>query len=556
MANKLDLQLVVKHIANGTLAENLCRVCLSPLRDPYENIFSKICTENEEYCIANILKELYDMQFSDDEHFNICSDCLAFTLNAYKFYLKAKHNELLLHLYTDNLIYHLDAIDIPANISNESIFISLPILTPDIPSIEFDPSKKFSVKKFAQEDKKKVNMKKEQNMEKPPIIDIKKTETNFIKPQVKIEQEDDDDLIIIMNEKGLPTFYKMQTDGQLVEVEYDDRCRKAYKVITEQMPKKRVHKKKRGPMTWKKCSKCPIEYRFVAKLKEHMWLEHETLLYSCKICEALAEDEDEYQFHMKTHTNEYQCDLCEIVFKKRETIIAHLELHEKSDESKQNKNNYVCKICGKIMKDAESLNIHTAEHNLKEYTCYYCGRMYKKEIGFNKHIKKHEMYMNLKEMRQKRSEQPEKQIPEPQPPKQNHSKVLTCEICGRIVLSERALIWHKRLHTNERPFTCKTCGRGFVSLNRCKQHALCAHTAPTRRCPLCPALFHMRSMVNSHIKKVHLKTHKRRNRAVRQQEVCWHTETVPIQELSVAIQGDILELQAAKTMSDNEMYAD
>lgn len=48
----------------------------------------------------------------------------------------------------------------------------------------------------------------------------------------------------------------------------------------------------------------------------------------------------------------------------------------------------------------------------------------------------------------------------------------------------------------------QVCGRGFVSVNRRNQHAVCAHTAPARRCPLCPALFHLRSMVNTHVKKV------------------------------------------------------
>ncbi|CAG5059885.1 unnamed protein product [Parnassius apollo] len=92
----------------------------------------------------------------------------------------------------------------------------------------------------------------------------------------------------------------------------------------------------------------------------------------------------------------------------------------------------------------------------------------------------------------------------------------------------------------------QVCGRAFVSLNRRNQHAVCAHTAPARRCPLCPALFHLRSMVNTHLKKVHLKAHKRRNRTSKHQNVFWRTETVPIQELSVSIQNEILELQAAQ----------
>lgn len=46
--------------------------------------------------------------------------------------------------------------------------------------------------------------------------------------------------------------------------------------------------------------------------------------------------------------------------------------------------------------------------------------------------------------------------------------------------------------------------------------------------------------------QVHLKAHKRRNRTSKHQNVFWKTETVPIQELSVSIQNEILELQAAQ----------
>lgn len=55
MAKAVNLQNLVKHIVNGTLAENLCRICLLPLNDLYEDIFTNICKENNEYCVADVL---------------------------------------------------------------------------------------------------------------------------------------------------------------------------------------------------------------------------------------------------------------------------------------------------------------------------------------------------------------------------------------------------------------------------------------------------------------------------------------------------------------------
>lgn len=46
--------------------------------------------------------------------------------------------------------------------------------------------------------------------------------------------------------------------------------------------------------------------------------------------------------------------------------------------------------------------------------------------------------------------------------------------------------------------------------------------------------------------QVHLKSHKRRNRSSKHQNVFWRTQTVPIQELSIDLQNDVMELQAAQ----------
>lgn len=64
MTCNMDIKLVVKHLANGSFGENLCRVCLSPLTDSCVNIFSTIYKEGKEYCIADILKELCDIKVS------------------------------------------------------------------------------------------------------------------------------------------------------------------------------------------------------------------------------------------------------------------------------------------------------------------------------------------------------------------------------------------------------------------------------------------------------------------------------------------------------------
>ncbi|XP_053620543.1 zinc finger protein 2-like [Plodia interpunctella] len=500
MTSILDLKLVINHLLNGDLEENLCRICFQPLAELRESIFTKISKEDQDYCIADVLEELCGITFEETDKYFVCLECFRNASNAYSFCLKTKRSNEIFGFYVNEIESYANSVVLPDSIALDSLCISLPEFTPSTPDFDYNLDGVL----------KQVN-----------------SEANVPKGVVKKEkQEEEDTIVIIKSENGLQTFYKPLLDGSLVQINMENK--KPNVVTTE-----KKMRKKREPMLFKQCSRCPIKYRFVAKLKEHMRTEHGIVLYACKICQALMEDEFEFRQHLKTHTNVHQCELCDTIFHKRETMIAHIKWHE----SKMNTDaNYVCKVCGEITNSEEELQEHSDKKHYKNYTCYYCGRMYKGKISFDKHIEKHEKYLNGKAL---------KQLNPVKTDEQANVKRFTCETCGRNFLGERALVWHKRLHTNERPYTCEECGRGFVSENRRKQHSVCAHSAPARRCPLCPALFHLRSMVNTHIKKVHLKAHKRRNRSSRHQRAMWPTQPVPIQELSVDIQNQILELQAS-----------
>lgn len=62
MAKSINLQNLVNHIANGTFEQNVCRICLIPLQDLYEDIFTTVCKETNQYCLADVLKQLCNIQ--------------------------------------------------------------------------------------------------------------------------------------------------------------------------------------------------------------------------------------------------------------------------------------------------------------------------------------------------------------------------------------------------------------------------------------------------------------------------------------------------------------
>ncbi|VVD01022.1 unnamed protein product [Leptidea sinapis] len=231
---------------------------------------------------------------------------------------------------------------------------------------------------------------------------------------------------------------------------------------------------------------------------------------SCTQCSVKYRFLGKLKYHMKVKhgLNAVICKICKIIVDNEEEYESHLQTHGEV---------YSCDKCHMVFKRRDAIDEHLQEHynkkHVNKFTCFYCGRM-------------------LSLLKQK---------------KDGRRKKFVCTKCDNSFVDERTLLWHSRLHTNERPYPCNICGRAFISLNRRNQHALCAHTAPTRRCPLCPALFHLNSMVNSHIKRVHLKNHRHRQRQSKHKNVYWKTETVPIQKLSVAIQEKTLELQAKQS---------
>lgn len=511
----MDLKLVVRYLSNGNLEENLCLICLAPLGISYENVHTKIFKEENEFSLVDILRTVCQIEFSDADNYNVCHSCFVVASVAYKFYLQTKQSQEILKFYTDEILRAVENYNNDHHTDFSALCIPLPVYKPETPTYNFD---------------------------------LRCLDYKDINPKSIQELHNNDNNVILIKNEGEQQYYKFIKNSEMALSHNKKTISGDYLKMEAPLTNlKGKPKRKRGPMTYKSCRMCPVKYRFTSKLQQHMKLDHNIVLYVCKICKAMTEDQIEHQNHINTHTNVHECALCGMVFKKRDTIISHLKWHDAMRCSVQADAVHICEICGMIFQSEDELSEHCDKKHTKKFTCYYCGKMYKSESSFEIHINKHEEKIVNKEPRNvKQATTKDKSKADPSKPR------CACDTCGRSFVDQRTLMWHQRLHSNERPYVCDVCGRGFVSLNRRNQHRVCAHSAPSRRCPLCPALFHLRSMVNTHLKKVHLKAHKkRRNRTSKYQDVPWRTETVPIQELSVSIQDEILELQNAKRTTND-----
>lgn len=237
------------------------------------------CTSDEvhlsEECMSSTLNLKYSYQFSDTDKYNICSECFTKAVTAYKFYRTAKYSDEILNFYIEDLEKNVFSIEIPEEPSSDSICITLPEIEPHFGFLDIDPNicnYDYSIDLYGS-----TLMDQE--------VSVKKG-TDNINNTSKANQIDDENIVVIVNEKGEPIYYKMGSNNMLELVSVGKSEKMKDKVLrVREVTKLR---KKRDPMVYRKCSKCPVKYRFIAKLKEHMKADHNIDLFVCKVSMQLC----------------------------------------------------------------------------------------------------------------------------------------------------------------------------------------------------------------------------------------------------------------------------
>lgn len=140
--------------------------------------------------------------------------------------------------------------------------------------------------------------------------------------------------------------------------------------------------------------------------------------------------------------------------------------------------NYKCKECDRTFFDASSLESHvkmmhssyTIEKLVKgqdKYNCPICSRTF----GFAVNLKKHFWFCHSTsgaDIRIRSAQVLPLALPMPSKKDKLNEKMedMKCSICSKLCSNWKTLEVHMLLHTNENPFKCKICDRGFrVSLN-------------------------------------------------------------------------------------------
>ncbi|XP_055912441.1 zinc finger protein 845-like [Eupeodes corollae] len=239
--------------------------------------------------------------------------------------------------------------------------------------------------------------------------------------------------------------------------------------------------------------------------------------YTCKLCpdkvfSQLASIRNHMKIHEKRTYKERSCHICLKVFFQRETLLAHLKVHNEEKKLK-------CDICEASFSDPNSLNAHKQGHSSdKFYVCSVCSKSFKEADELKEHRKIHtpetllpcpkcdRKFASYKALRNHYSTHKEEHTttePTTAPtPVDDDEKPFKCQMCSYATTQSGYLRRHMRTHTGERPHKCSYCDKAFAERKRLVSHTR-SHTGERPfKCTYCDA-----SYARNDNLKYHLRTH-------------------------------------------------
>ncbi|XP_026182165.1 zinc finger protein 14-like [Mastacembelus armatus] len=187
------------------------------------------------------------------------------------------------------------------------------------------------------------------------------------------------------------------------------------------------------------------------------------------------------EIHSANRDLRYKCANCDKRFRDHYDMNRHnMRVHEKEEISNNTKEdpgdpstsemseNKSCSLCGKYFARRVDMERHMKSHSEdRPYKCSFCEKKFKNPYVLKRHQRE---ICKSKEL--KKSKRRETQRSNPQPPSDGLSEGKICPICSRILPCTADIAKHLRSHSEERPFICVTCEKGFKYKDTLKKHQI------------------------------------------------------------------------------------
>lgn len=213
---------------------------------------------------------------------------------------------------------------------------------------------------------------------------------------------------------------------------------------------------------------------------------------TCPVCSKTFLRAAAMRRHLEIHSSNrdlrYKCVNCDKRFRDHYDMTRHnMRVHEKEEGSPEevadpstsdlleNKN---CVLCGKYFARQVDMDRHMKSHSEdRPYKCSYCEKRFKNPYVLKRHqkeiCKSKELKRSTAAAKKRDATQQQRSSPPPTAVAQDGSaEGKVCPICSRILPCTADIAKHLRSHTEERPFICVTCEKGFKYKDTLKKHQI------------------------------------------------------------------------------------
>nr|XP_015919471.2 zinc finger protein 43 isoform X2 [Parasteatoda tepidariorum] len=217
--------------------------------------------------------------------------------------------------------------------------------------------------------------------------------------------------------------------------------------------------------------------RMVAHIKSHTHVE----IFECEICGDRFASKKTLQKHYITHKTHFICEHCNKKFVDPVRLRSHICFNPEE--------NYTCETCGKEFVHQSRYMKHVATHSEeKVFTCKYCSKSFQHKRNLTRHMTTHSEHIEEGQ-----------QIDE-------IDQTYSCDVCNKECSNKSQLERHYMSHSDEKPYICLVCNRGFKYKGDMKSHEkLHFQQKGPHECAKCGKCFSRRSNL-----KVHYNMHLRR----------------------------------------------